>query len=115
MFDFKGRARRKEYWLAQLSLSVLLGLLYLLLFVAAFLESEALLVFVWFVSFAFAIISGVGMLAMQIRRLHDTGRAWYSIFVSYIPLVGQFILLYYMIEDSQVGPNEYGPNPKGKE
>ena len=65
--------------------------------------------------FVYTIATAVGMLAMEIRRLHDTGRPWTSIFVTYIPFVGQLILLYYMVEDSQFGPNGYGPNPKGKE
>lgn len=115
IFDFKGRASRKEYWLAQPLFVLIFFVLYALTFVSIFAESAALAIFSTLVIFAYALVTGVGMLAMTIRRLHDTGRAWYSIFVSYIPFVGQFILLYYTIEDSQVGPNEYGPNPKGKE
>ena len=106
MFDFKGRARRKEYWLPLPLLWLSSLLAYVLPFVSAY-----FLIF----SIAFTIATTVGVLAMEIRRLHDTGRPWTSIFVTYIPVVGQFILFYYMIEDSEFGPNEYGPNPKGQE
>ncbi len=113
MFRFKGRARRKEYWLANLGHMIVLAIWYALLTIFMFMESDAVLLFIllWFL---YGLPTGIGMLAMQIRRLHDTGRPWYSIFVAYIPLVGEFILLYYTIEDSEFGPNEYGPNPKGQ-
>lgn len=115
MFNFKGRARRKEYWLTLPLLYLSFGLMYALVLVSALVQS-GIATFLSVMAFVvFSIVTVVGMLAMEIRRLHDTGRPWTSIFVTYIPLVGQFLLLYYMIEDSEFGPNEYGPNPKGKE
>lgn len=115
IFDFKGRARRKEYWLSLPLFYLTFGLMYVLIIVAGFSESVIAIFLCIVLLFVYSIATAVGMLAMEIRRLHDTGRPWHSIFVTYIPLVGQFLLLYYMIEDSQLGPNEYGPNPKGKE
>lgn len=116
MFDFKGRARRKEYWLAMPLFFVTFVAIYALTFGLMATSDSILTVFACAgVFFVYCILTAIGVLAMEIRRLHDTGRQWHSIFVGCIPLVGRFILLYYYIEDSQFGPNEFGPNPKGME
>ena len=96
---FDGRARRKEYW-------------YFVLFsnlvtvpVAIYTEINT--------DFELAnlIVSLVFMLpnfAVSVRRMHDVGKSgWYII----IP----FYNLYLFAMDSQVGDNEYGPNPKNQE
>ena len=116
MFDFKGRARRKEYWLAMPLLYATLLAMYVLTFLFMATIDSVFVVLVSIIVFTvYLVATMVGTLAMEIRRLHDTGRQWYMIFVNCIPLVGRFILLYYLIEESQFGPNEYGPNPKGLE
>lgn len=116
MFDFRSRSRRKEYWLGWLSHLIVLYIVYICIGILSFTElpaAVAVLGGVLIVLYTIAVLAG--MIAMEIRRLHDTGRDWTSFFVTWIPLVGQYLLLYYMIEDSQFGPNEYGPNPKGLE
>ena len=122
MFRFKGRARRKEYWLATLANLLVDVALYAAMYISfLFAVSDTGENGLWiapviaFVYLAYAIVSAIAMLALEIRRLHDTGRAWHAIFVTLIPLVGQYLLIWYMIEDSQIGANEYGPNPKGLE
>ena len=52
-------------------------------------------------------------LTLMIRRLHDTGRRGWWIFISVVPLIGPLVLLVFMLEASQSGENQYGPNPKG--
>lgn len=115
MFNFKGRSRRKEYWLSLPLTYVVFGVLYALPTIASLLGSDLLAFLSILVMLGVGLVTAIALLALEIRRLHDTGRQWYSIFVTYVPLVGQLILLYYMIEDSEFGPNEYGPNPKGME
>jgi uncharacterized membrane protein YhaH (DUF805 family) len=53
-------------------------------------------------------------LSVQVRRLHDTGRSGWYLFVVLIPIIGAFIWLYFLIQDSMPGENQYGPNPKEK-
>lgn len=50
-------------------------------------------------------------LALSVRRLHDTGKHWYYIFMVLIPLVGFVILIvrYCMVSDAD---NIWGPAPK---
>ena len=38
---------------------------------------------------------------MQIRRLQDAGHVWYCIFLSFIPLVGELILLVFFLQPSK--------------
>jgi uncharacterized membrane protein YhaH (DUF805 family) len=51
-------------------------------------------------------------LGVSVRRLHDTGRSGWWLFIGLIPLIGAIILLIYMVSDSQEGTNQYGPSPK---
>ena len=55
------------------------------------------------------IIPGI---AITVRRLHDTGRSGWWLFVGLIPFIGAIILIVWYATDSQPGANEYGPNPK---
>ncbi len=50
-------------------------------------------------------------LALGIRRLHDTGKHWYYIFMGLIPLAG-FIILIVQYCKSSDADNEWGPAPR---
>ena len=113
---FSGRARRKEFWYFELFnfiIYIVLSLLQILLLLLA--PSPSLLPLVlgfgvlsWIYSLAVLIPS----IAVTVRRLHDTGRSGWWIFIGLIPFVGGIILLVYMVLDSQAGTNQYGPSPK---
>lgn len=50
-------------------------------------------------------------LAVGARRLHDIGKSgWFQLLWA-IPLIGWAILVYWAIQKSTAGPNEYGPLP----
>jgi uncharacterized membrane protein YhaH (DUF805 family) len=34
------------------------------------------------------------------------------LFIDFIPVIGQIVLIYFFVLDSQPGANQYGPNPK---
>ena len=95
--DFEGRARRKELWtfvLVNIVLSVIInaisGLLGTLFSLAILLPS----------------------IAVGVRRLHDTGRTGWWLLIGFIPLIGLIVLIYFYIQESETGPNQYGANPK---
>lgn len=52
-------------------------------------------------------------IAVGVRRLHDTGRTGLWLLAGFIPVIGFILLLVFMVQDSEPGPNQYGPNPKG--
>ena len=104
--DFNGRARRSEYWyftLVNVCISLVLNLLQQITG--------------WNL---FAVLSGLVSLALLVpglglawRRLHDIGKsgAWY--FIIFAPIVGIFLMLVWLCQDSRPGENLFGPNPKG--
>lgn len=106
---FSGRARRKEYWMFLLLNMVVTGALFVVDVMMGLDNGAA----------GFGILSGiyslavfVPSLAVTIRRLHDSGRSGWMMLLGFIPIVGPFIVLYFMLADSQTGTNAYGPNPK---
>ncbi len=50
-------------------------------------------------------------IAVGVRRLHDQGRSGFFLLLAFVPCVGGFIVLYFMVQPSTAGDNEYGPEP----
>lgn len=107
---FSGRAQRAEYWYFILfNLLVMIGL--------AIVDST---------TGSFSGDMGMGLLsglyylgvlvpsvAVTVRRLHDTSRSGWWLLIGLVPFLGGLILLFFTVQDSQPGSNEYGLNPKG--
>ena len=85
-FDFEGRTSRIDYWKIVLVNLIIGGVL-------AKVSPSA-------VSFDFAVASICPGLAMNIRRIRDTGRSWQWIFISLIPFVGVLWLLWIELQPS---------------
>jgi len=101
---FTGRSQRAEYWsFALINIAVIIGIFFLL-------KEKAITPVLIFS--AITIVPGI---AVGIRRMHDIGKSGWFILISLIPYVGGFIFLFFAVKDSQVGSNEYGANPKGRE
>ena len=106
--NFKGRARRKAYWM--FVLFNLIALVILSLIEGALgLSSQN----------GYGILTGLYTLAMilplialAVRRLHDTGRSGWWLLIGLVPLIGPIVLIVFYVTDSQPGTNQYGPNPK---
>ncbi len=111
--NFKGRARRKEYWMF-----VLFNFIFII--VAAILDNVLGTTFDigyqrmpygWiYLIYALAVI--IPGLAVLVRRLHDVGKSGGWIFIVLIPLVGAIWLLVLVCTDGNSGENAYGPSPK---
>ena len=110
-FDFKGRARRKEYWMFYLFNIIATFILIIIDSLLFDIANDGLPILTLLYSLGVAIPS----LAVTIRRLHDTGRSGWWFFVSFVPFVGGIILLIFTVMDSEPGKNNWGPNPKEKE
>ncbi len=101
--NFKGRARRSEYWFATLFL-VLVGTPIALL--SLDINTMTYGPLYWIYSLAILLPS----LAISVRRLHDTNKSGWFILLGLIPVVGAIVLLVFTVMDSDAGPNKYG-NP----
>ena len=111
---FDGRARRKEYWMFLLfHMIVVIGLLIVNAIIMSSV-SESTLAQVAVVLPLTVYMLGVlcPALGVTIRRLHDTGKSGWWIFISLVPVIGGLWFLYLMVIDGTAGDNQYGPSPK---
>jgi uncharacterized membrane protein YhaH (DUF805 family) len=107
--DFEGRARRTEYWTFFL-FNFIISLLISIVVVATMLIMRNSLAVLLSYLYMFAVM--IPSLAVMVRRLHDTGRSAWFLFVSFIPLVGGIWLFILLITEGTPGKNQYGDNPK---
>lgn len=105
--DFKGRARRKEFWMFTLIayggiivLSILAGILAQ---IASFL---GIILYIIMLIACLAIV--VPGLAVGVRRMHDVGKDWWYILIPIYSLI-------LAITEGEKGDNQYGPDPKAGE
>lgn len=99
---FGGRARRKEYWMFYL-IDVIVALI--LAGVGVAIESD-----IPYMIYVLATL--IPTLAVTVRRLHDTGRSGWWIFIALIPLLGSIALLVFLASEGKPEANQYGENPK---
>jgi uncharacterized membrane protein YhaH (DUF805 family) len=99
---FSGRARRQEFWMFVLFNVIAAAILAI---VDAVVGTSLLIILYWL-----AVL--LPTLAVTVRRLHDTGRSGFWIFLGFIPLVGGIILIVFYALEGQPSDNQYGPNPK---
>lgn len=114
--NFKGRARRTEFWYFNLVMWVINMLFQAVSseFAAGAMNSKNNVPFV-ITLVIFILISLVLMipsLSVFVRRLHDYGKSGWWFFLAFIPLIGGIILLVWTCKAGQVGPNKWGPDPK---
>lgn len=101
--NFKGRARRKEYWMFVLFHCIVATILSII--------DNAILGFpVLGLLYYFAAL--LPTLGLIVRRLHDLGKDWPWILISLIPLVGGIWLFVLMVMEGTKGENQFGPDPK---
>ena len=137
---FKGRATRREFWLVQLALTLILIVLALIICSKAIAES----ILLQGVVLGFAAASFKAYFCVLVRRLHDIGKSgwwvclspcpfvpqimacalitlfiepFFALLLIYLPLTLLFILslilhVIFPLRDSQRGTNKYGPSYK---
>ena len=132
--DFKGRARREEYWMFTLfNFLIAMVLLLIPLFLVGFSTVSTALdggysdnsdgntfILAWVPVILYGLFILLPNLAVSVRRFHDTGKSGWLYFVlcvaGQIPYIGFIANIYSIVvccTDSQYGENKWGPNPKG--
>ena len=120
---FSGRARRKEYWLFSLFVTLASALLFTLgKPTGDWANPNVEQVSLGFENETVALVLGIFLLlmllpslAVTIRRLHDTNRSGWWWWIGLLPAIGGLILFIFYLLDGTAGPNRYGPDPKGRE
>ena len=109
--DFKGRSRRKEYWMF-----VLFNTIFAILAMAIdlMIGSTFTGLSYGFIYMAYGLFTFIPGLSSLVRRLHDTNRSGWWFLIALIPIVGAIILLVFLCTDSTPGENKWGPNPKNQ-
>lgn len=124
-FDFKGRSRRKEYWLAAIANALFYSLAVSIIFILGIMITgatnsggSALPYIVFAFSTIYILAALIPGLSLAVRRLHDTNQSGKFLFVALlgiIPIVGwiaNIILLVNFCTEGDLRPNKYGPSPK---
>ena len=111
-FDFEGRSRRKEYWMFTLLQVLVVLVLVGLLFASRPPESGEPPDLFMALVVIYALANFIPSLAVQVRRFHDQIRSGWMVLLGFIPYIGGFIVLVFMLIDGTPGPNEYGDDPK---
>ena len=122
--DFSGRARRSEYWgtvlfnvLIQAVLTIILSFVCTILFSSIEINGEVtfsplLFVLINIPRYIYSLVWVLPSLAVAVRRLHDIGKSGWNLLWILLPIVGAIMLIYWCCQDSQVGENKWGANPK---
>ena len=106
---FSGRARRSEYWWFVLFYGMVYGVMMLATVIRS---STQLASFVVLLLALLLFASVVPMIAVSVRRLHDTGLSAWWVLLSLIP-IANLAMIPLCLQDSSTNVNKYGPPPKG--
>lgn len=93
-FNFRGRTSKREYWLCFL-------FIFIIYMVSSFLP---------YIGGIIGLALCIPNIALNVRRLHDTGKSWLYLLISFIPIVGVIILIIQYCKVSD-GDNQWGPRP----
>ena len=98
-FVFEGRASRSEYWWFQLIVTPSY-------FISTIFENNISYFFLGITLFTL-----IPAISAGVRRLHDTNRSGFFLLIGFIPIIGGFALLFFLIPEGTKGKNRFGPNP----
>ncbi|MET2900705.1 DUF805 domain-containing protein [Vibrio rotiferianus] len=107
--NFNGRARRQEYWyftLVNVLINLVMGIIDRVIGSVMQMENFG------FFGVIYALFIMIPSIAVTVRRLHDSGRTGWWALIAFVPIIGILVLLYFLIQDSEEGSNQYGVNPK---
>lgn len=93
-FDFEGRTDKGTFWKVFL-INIIIGLIF-----GALSRIPLIGILVGIVSALYSLAVLIPGIALQVRRLNDTGKSWPYIFFGLIPCVGWIILLVFDLQDS---------------
>ena len=105
---FSGRADRPEFWwfqLANIIVAIIIGII-----AAAILGRRG----GQGIGYLYDLAVLLPSLGVSIRRLHDTDRSGWWLLLSFLPVIGWIVLIVFYALEGTPGPNNHGPDPKGR-
>lgn len=106
--NFRGRARRKEYWIFVI-FNLSIG------FILAYIDKTFALSYgnnnTGIIETIYSLIVTVPTIAVIVRRLHDTDHSGWD-FLWVFTIIGIIYILYLLIKKGDFGANKYGEDPK---
>ena len=122
-FDFSGRSRRREYWmffLFNVIIGIVLGALDSLLGLnglgnVAGSAASGMIFAPGLLASIYNVLVLIPSIAVGIRRLHDTDRSGFWLFIGFVPLIGFIVLLVFFATAGTRGGNRFGADPKPAE
>lgn len=108
--QFKGRSRRKEYWMFVL-FNAIFGYALMAVDFGLGTQFESMPT-VGFLGTLYNLIVFIPSLALNIRRLHDVNKSGWYLLLIFLPIIGWIWLFILTLTDGTRGQNEYGDDPK---
>lgn len=114
--NFKGRARRSEYWYFALANGIISFLLIIIGLIVGTIFADAItgVIIGYGLVMLYSLATLLPGLGVVVRRLHDVGKSGWFYFVALIPLVGPIWILILFCTEGNYGPNQYGNDPKNE-
>ena len=114
LFSFQGRIRRLHWWLAGISVGVVIGIVVSVLMpMSGMAQGTPNPIFMALIGIIYLVDIYLG-LALGAKRCHDRDKSAWFLAIGLIPLIGAIWLLVELgFLDGTQGPNRFGPSPKG--
>ena len=105
--NFRGRARRSEFWFAYLFQAIVAAVCYVIDVIIVYSTGMPYTIF----TYLWMLATMIPYLSLFIRRLHDIGRHWPNYFKMLIPVYDIIFFFQVTCRDSD-RDNQWGPSPK---
>lgn len=99
--DFEGRSSRKQYWMFTLYyfiIAIVVGI------IGGIINFE-------FLGTVLSLALLLPSIGMSFRRLHDINKSAWWLLISFVPLLGWLVLIYFAVQPGDKGDNQYGKDP----
>lgn len=106
-----GRTSRRDYWLFAAGHIIVSVVLILICYLSTLISFTTLKVFSFAITIAYEVLQLAPTIALQIRRLHDSGRSGGLVLLSFVPYIGSVWLLVLLLWNGTKGDNKFGPDP----
>ena len=67
---------------------------------------------IWIIKFFIVVVLCIWIdMFWKVKRLHDLDRSWWWYFLTFVPIVSIFVMIYIFFFHWTKWPNQYGPDP----